>query len=607
MTAATAKVSPSEAHVEFCNCAEHGLQWDGTLVTQVSHEARRLGVKPGWKIQSIDNQPVNNGNDVWMRMQEAKWQWRSCHVSFVTDTAVVRAERAAARAAAIKAEEERLAKLAFEGAHDKVHVSQFSEEFEFQGYIDRTEDRAITLEQLHRVMNWSKEKCHRWRDTASFHESKTSGMRLNMDIMNMYHLNHWLVMPATEEKNCAFMELVTNQRQHTTWCVFHWWGELLVDLLQCIECQAATRALPKTAGWWLAALAIRLHQPPDDVLDPTKGRVSRALVASQYSVLLMLDSRTDDTDHSTAVDRLWCLYELTMLTDKPSLSLDIAACIGPQKTALIMRGFNEEEEDKERDASGSGYKAKWDRERNFPLNIIEQTLEIRVQAGQASANADRARLLNFFASRDQSLQPVEENENYVRRNLQLRSLFAQALWRRVMASTANDSHTQRVQFRISEILRADAWRTHLDISLSYCVATAPEEKLALMVKSFPPYLQELKLDLKGLDIMDDNMKDLAAGLPRELERLHLDLSFNAQITNFGVTMFVNAVPAQLKTLSLGLRQTAVSRDFMDQRENLEGLRERIIHEAQKGSMCVVTTICPSPDRRVVSQTQRMKL
>jgi len=606
MAAATAKDSLSLAHVEFCNCAEHGLQWDGTLVTRVSDEAQRLGVKPGWKIQSIDNQPVSNGNDVWMRMQEAKWQWRSCHVSFVTNTAVVRAERAAARTAAIQAEEERLAKLAFEGSHDKVHVSQFNEEFEFQGYIDRPEDRAITLEQLHRVMNWSKDKCHRWRDTASFHESNTSGMRLNMDIMNMYHLHHWLVMPATEDKSCAFVELLTNQRQHTTWCVFHWWGELLVDLLHCIECQAATRALPKDAGWWLAAFAIRPHHPPDDILDPTKGRVNRAIVASQHSVMLMLDSRTDEPGPTTAVGRLWCLYELAMLADTPNVNLDVAACFGP-KAAFIMRGFNEEEEDKERDANGSGYKAKWDRERNFPLNIIEQTLEVRVQAGQASANADRGRLLNVFAGRDLHLQPVEENENYIRVNHQLRSLFAQTLWRRVMASTANDSHTQRVQLRISEILRGDIWRTHLDISLAYCVPTAPEEKLALMVKSFPPHLKELKLDLKGLDIMDDNMKELAAGLPRELDQLHVDLSFNAQITNFGVTMFVNALPAKLKNLVLGLRQTAVSRDFMDQRDNLEGLRERIIHEAQKGSMCIVTNICPSPDRRVVSQTNRMKL
>jgi len=320
---------------------------------------------------------------------------------------------------------------------------------------------------------------------------------------------------------------------------------------------------------------------------------------------LMLDSRTDETG-PTAVGRLWCLYEVAMLTDNPDLNLDIAACMG-QKTAFIMRGFNEDEEDKERDANGSGYKAKWDRERNFPLNIIEQTLEIRVQAGQASANADRTRLLNFFSGRDLHSPPVEENENYVRWNQQIRSLFAQTLWRRVMASTANDSHTQRVQFRISEMLRGDVWRTQLDISLAYCVATAPEEKLSLMVKSFPPYLKELELNLKGLDIMDDNMKDLAAGLPRELDRLHLDLSFNAQITNFGVTMFVNNLPTKLKNLVLGLRQTAVSQDFMDQREDLEGLRERIIHEEKKGSMCVVTNICPSPDRRVVSVQNRMKL
>mmetsp|Transcript_103846 Transcript_103846/g.206411 ORF Transcript_103846/g.206411 Transcript_103846/m.206411 type:complete len:641 (+) Transcript_103846:90-2012(+) len=599
----------SHKQVEFGHAAgDHGLHWEGTLVVGASGQAQKLGVKPGWKIHKIDGRAVYDGNDISMRLQEAMWQWRSSHVSFITDTSVVRAALKEARIAATKAEEERVAKLAFEGNTDHVHMTQVTEQFEFQGYIDRPEERAITLKQLHRVINFAKEKCHRWKDTATSEESRTAGVRLNSEIMNMYHLHHWLIMPATIEKTCSFVELLTNQRQAADWCVSHWWGEPVIELVRCIECQANTRKLQASSAWWIAAFSIRQASAQDEVSDPSRHRLMKAMSAAQFKMLLVLDGgRDENLGPAYALNRLWCCYELAMFLDQPKLCLDIAVYKLP-KPFLITNGFTEIEEDMEMINNGAGYKAKLDREKEVSLELIERTLEIKIQSAQASVSTERNRILNYFAGQDLHLSPIEEHGPYEKLNKRLQGLFAALFWRRVVCSTAKDANTHAAQQRITDVLRGDTWRKSLDLCLSYCVVTAPEEKLALLARSLPAAgIKGLRLDLKGLDLLDENLPALGGSLPPGLEELNLDLSFNAQISNFGITNFVNALPAKMRELTLGLSQTAVTPDFQDHRNCLEGLRQQIIHEAQKGSICNVVNLCPSPDRRVFVKNVREKI
>jgi len=325
-------------------------------------------------------------------------------------------------------------------------------------------------------------------------------------------------------------------------------------------------------------------------------------------MLLVLDGgRDEDLGPAYAVNRLWCCYELAMFLDQPKLCLDIAVYKRP-KPLLIAHGFTEIEEDLEMANNGAGYKAKLDREKELSLELIERTLDVKIQSAQASGSTERNHILNYFAGRDLHLTPIEEPSQYQTLNKRLQGLFAVAFWRRVVCSTANDANTHAAQQRITDVLRGDIWRTSLDLCLSYCVATAPEEKLALLARSFPTSgIKELRLDLKGLEIFDENLPALATNLPLELEELNLDLSFNTQISNFGITNFVNALPAKMRELTLGLSQTSVSPEFQDRRDSLEGLRQQIIHEAQKGSVCNVVNLCPSPDRRVTMKSVRTKI
>merc|ERR1719414_223443 len=44
-------------------CGDHGLEYAGTIVTRVASQARKLGVRPGWKIHVIDGHTVSSDED----------------------------------------------------------------------------------------------------------------------------------------------------------------------------------------------------------------------------------------------------------------------------------------------------------------------------------------------------------------------------------------------------------------------------------------------------------------------------------------------------------------------------------------------------------------
>merc|ERR1740138_672133 len=118
-------------------------------------------------------------------------------------------------------------------------------------------------------------------------QSRTAGQKLNSRILNLHHINHWLIQPATKAKECSFVEMLTAQKQPPGWFAVHWWGERFEDFARCIEVHAATRKLGDKATWWVGAFAARQQQQLDDAAgeDPSKG-FARAMAKAQYRVLL---------------------------------------------------------------------------------------------------------------------------------------------------------------------------------------------------------------------------------------------------------------------------------------------------------------------------------
>jgi len=584
-------------------CGDHGLEYSGTIVSRVASQAKKLGVRPGWKIHEIDGHSVSSDEDIFLRLQEAKWQWRSCFVWFVTDMAAIRAEQARQRQASIQAEMERLAKLPFEGAHDKGHQIQLREGFSFQGYVDRAEERAMTLAQLRHCLRWCEDHCHRWRDMQSKGVSRTAGQKLSPQILNMHHINHWLIQPATKAKECSFLEMLTAQKQPPGWFVTHWWGERFEDFVKCIEVHEATRKLGDKACWWVGAFAARQHQLQDDD-DPTKSFM-RAMAKAQYRVLLTLDGKTHIAGPATPFTRLWCGFEVFSSLDKQTSSLDIAACID-SKATIITKGLTDEELEWERSEPGRGHRAKLERERVFDPELLLSGMSMKVQHGQAGEQLDRNRILNSIVGRDaaeRSAPAPEEHELYTRANRRIAAALALTGWKRVMTNTHSDAQTLQTKFQ--EAIRADTWRKSLDIGLAY--ATHFEEKVLIMMRALPTGLRELHLDLRSTTINDEKLVALAASLPPGLEELTVDLSHNQHINNQGIMSFTEKLPPKVSSQSISVEGTSVTKELAQKVSSLERVRQFIYEEAQKGALCSLMSLLPTKTGRMQQQVDRCKL
>jgi len=596
--------------LEFRNAGgNYGLHYDGQIVVSVQDQARSLGVKPGWKIEMVDNQVVNSSDEVWARLQEAKWQWRSCYVWFTTDMKQIKAEQAAKKVREVKAEAERLAKLPFADAQDPKHLEQIKEFIPFQGYIDHREDRAISLPQLKMVMKWTKDHCHRWRDADPPELSKTSRMHLTMDFMNTYHLNHWLIKPATLEKDCSFVEMLTAQKQPADWFVIHWWGDRLKDVLKCLELQIQTRGLSENTAFWFGAFACRAHSMQDDVgINPEATCYFRAMRQAKFKVFLILDSKTEHSGPATPFKRAWCGYEMSMTLASAGESttvMDVATCEGTKPT-IITQGLTVAEEAMEVAEPGSGYKAKAEREKGFSLEIVNLALAVQVQSGQTLRAKDKQRILNSIAQRDLTLPPDLKHESYTKYNSRLRAMLALGFWRRVMTGTGEHSETQALQAKMAAALKGDEWREKMEISMAYLSGADVEDKITLAAKNLPVHLKHLHIDLKGVDISNELLTVISLALPRSLVSLTLDLSRNEKVDNLGVETMVTKLPPGLASLKLELEQTSTTKELTEKRNSLEDLKQHIADEAEKGCWHSYVNLCPSPTGRMITNTLKFK-
>lgn len=577
--------------VEFGHATgEHGLEWMDMIVTRVTGQARRKGVRVGWKIYQVDGKSVQSDDEIFLRLQDAKWQWRSCDVWFITDMISIRQEQARDRAEKIQAEAERLARLPFEGVNDATHMEQVAAEFTTACQFDRLEDRAVTLAQLHRVIKWTGAHCHRWRD-------RVTKLKLKVDTMCLQNLNHWLLMPATKDKGCSFMELLAKERQTPNWFVICSFGEQLEGFVQCLKLQARTRKLGADATFWIAAFAYRQHSlslEQDLSDDPRKSGFFRAMATSDFKVLMTLDVKMANGMPMTPFTRIWCEYEALQVCDQTHAVFDIA-CFMENKATLITMGLTDEEKEMEASTAGSGCKAKAEREKVFNSDIIDFGLRIHMQRAESTNFEHRVRILNSLSKREPLAAPLEDHESYRKANKRLQGLFALANWRRIMTANAEpQSEMQKLQERLADALRNDTWRETLDLSISFTPGNI--EKLALLARSFSPSLRELKLDMKAMGIGDDSMPVLAASLPAELETLRLDLSQNPEITNWGVTTFVDKLPPKMQKMSVVLKDTAVTKQFKDSCDTLDGIKKCILAEAQKGSICHTINLTPIQDK-----------
>jgi len=437
------------------------------------------------------------------------------------------------------------------------YLQELRKEFPFQGFIDGAEYRAITLRQLLRVTSfasrWATQEAgqRQWSELQEQEGTpQPSGRMLTMGMVNFYHLNTWLLRPATQARSqqapfdCSFVELLTSERQTPKWFISHWWGERVTGFVKCIELQAKTREFSDSTGFWVCAFAHRQHSLGEDLpQDPMMLPVGKAMELSDGMLLVL--SHKNDSSHTAPFHRLWCLMEEYLLITGSwgrRLMLDIATTHGIE-AQILTDGLTEREQRLEDKRSGEGSRCKMERESTFPIEVVEEGLNLNVESAKASLDSDRAYILNVFANRDRSQQPLANHPNYARVTSRLRATFAVAVWRQALERNTVES------MRLAEVLQADIGRVELRLDMA--LSTVSSIGFATVVKGIPPKLRRLQISFQDCDQIDDGcLAMLANRLPHVLEELDLNFELCERVGDPGLAALAMALPDGLQGIRL---------------------------------------------------------
>lgn len=427
-------------------------------------------------------------------------------------------------------------------------LSDIASAFPSWMYIGKAEERGITIPQLERVLAFSTKHMHRWFDTSS---SKP----LAPGAATIHHVNDWLVMPATAERNCAFVELVAEAAQLPRWFCCQWWGEPFVDFVGCLRAHQETRALPANVCYWVAAFALRQHSRREgiDGEDLAEAGFVRAL-RSVDGVLLSLDRE------ATAFARAWCCFEVLVACCDPGtlrrasrerLLLDIAAPAAAQEpprgcaatpVAVLTDGFTELER---RCRIEIAQRLRMARQAAFPLRLLVGGFSVRVQDACCSIESDRRRILSSIAKTPEQEPPLE-SAHYDEANWRLRAAFAQVGW----AKGGGGEPSAEGLHAVAAADHATDWGW--DISFWHDLA---DHHLERLISAIPPHARTLRLRCFGTHLdMDAALASLGAHLPRRLERLQLDLSWCSRLGDEGLAALAARLPQELRRLGLDLHR-----------------------------------------------------
>mmetsp|Transcript_33412 Transcript_33412/g.92304 ORF Transcript_33412/g.92304 Transcript_33412/m.92304 type:complete len:671 (-) Transcript_33412:117-2129(-) len=489
------------------NPGYHGLSCEGTAVTSAALQAWMKGVRPGWTVKVVAGKVLQDDDEAADILQDVALAGSKYEVLFHKG-----APRYGVQAERPDVEQEN-------------NRQRLLKAFPYQGGIERADHRSITCTHLERVLIFAEEGCGKWRDTAPAARSRFAGQKLKMHFLNHQHINDWIILPATQKRQCAFAELLIAQKQLPVWFVNHWWGEPFVDFVGSLHAHASVRGLdPDMGNYWIWAYCARQHLHQSDIDDNTKGDSIRALRATRFSVLLVVDAQL------TVFSRLWCAFDTARCLDQPKFTLDVALHGGEAGPRVLTQGLTPEELAMEMEVPGKGAQAKVMREAQFPVEALEAGLQIDVETCAATETSDATHILNRIADRPLESVPVKEHSKYAETNRRLRAAFARVL---LVRATAAKAHP--VADTVSHALREDLLLKASDMHLE----GLNSDGMKLLAQSWPPSLQDLKLRLQCATITDEDLMALSERLPKKLRSIGLDLAHCRGLSDEGIAAFAN--------------------------------------------------------------------
>lgn len=421
--------------------------------------------------------------------------------------------------------------------HDEVdYESAYRHEFGYIGPVPNVEDRSVTLQQFNRVLTFVSD----WAtNSVGFKNSVSIGR------MSFYHVNEWLVEPATvgyharDPEEFAFAEALSQKPQPSHFFISHWWGERFLDCGRSLETHFRERGLPDDTGYWFWIFARRPHLPQE-----SQRRCADPVISVSTGLIFIVSSKRD---HNASICRLWCMFEfLAAISAKknPPLLIDLVTCHG-MGAQMLTDGLTDDERAMEEECPGDGTRHKLRRESSFPVVVMEDILQFDVETAGVSYDSEHRYILNEFAHRSPKLVPLVGHPNYACVNHVIRATMAILCWRHaVEKNVLKSSH-------LPQMVAADISRRTIELDLSLSLFDFRTSRS--LANALHPHLRTLRLDCTDCESLEDSsMAMLASRLPQALTELQLCFASCTALTDSGLAAVSANFPKTLLKLSLNM-------------------------------------------------------
>lgn len=406
-------------------------------------------------------------------------------------------------------------------------------------FIPKVEERGITLYQLRELY------AHVHARAGPEGWMGMEGSLIAADTATMYDVLRYVIKPCTKRARCSYTEFISPAApQAPFWCVSHWWGTPLRELIECLEQHARDRGISEMTPYWISAFAVNQHNVGSDYDSDVSEAFCKALTVATGTVAV-LDSQ------GMALKRVWLLYEMYRTVRNIDRKLDVYTwlqhiCVTKARidgtrhrhcTAVgLVDGFAMTDlRDYETNKTA--------REVFFPLTLVVASLGISLHDSFASAESDRRALLRAVANGDAAEQDVLYDEC----NTLLRARFAAAALR-----AALDANVDLYAYCLAEIKKSGLRR--LFLPFSRC-GSFNNKRARELVAALPATLETLDIGFKDVESEEEFLVQLATRL--KSRRAATSTSFSDEppdeqksaSSGFGIAL-----------TSLSLKSDAITRD-----------------------------------------------
>jgi hypothetical protein len=202
------------------------------------------------------------------------------------------------------------------------------------------------------------------------------------------------------------------------------------------------------------------------------------------------------------------------------------------------------------------------REQKFPLHLLAQGLQVKLEEGKASWEEDTEQILRSLATdggqRHFSSDALEQHLKSA--NSRLRGFFAIAAWPQAFRMgiverfpvTAVEGADPTVS--LPGVLAEDLSRK--DLTLILDGLNVKDDDIATIARGLPINLQSLRLSFEGCeDVTDKGLAALAEALDKEpckssIKKLRVDFSGCIRVSDEGVSFLGSKLPRSVKKLKL---------------------------------------------------------